>query len=179
MKTISGGVCAPQGFTACGVHCGIKPNSKKTIWRSSSAKPSAPPRRCTPPIKSRRRRSTSPWSIWRTARPTPWLPTAATPTPARLTAWKTPGACAASAADVLGIQPGDVVVASTGVIGQTIDIAAIERGMPKVASALKEDGSLQAARAIMTTDTRKRNMRCPSKSGRRACAWAASLRALV
>ena len=50
-----------------------------------------------------------------------------------------------SAADVLGIQPGDVVVASTGVIGQTIDIAAIERGMPKVASALKEDGSLQAA----------------------------------
>jgi len=48
------------------------------------------------------------------------------------------------------------VVASTGVIGQTLNIAAIEKGMPSLVNALSADGSDAAAKAIMTTDTVKK-----------------------
>lgn len=63
--------------------------------------------------------------------------------------------CALAAA-ATGLNAGDFAVASTGVIGQTINIAAIERGMPELAAALRYDGSDAAARAIMTTDTVKK-----------------------
>lgn len=33
MKTVSGGVCAAKGFTAAGVHCGIRKNKSKRISR--------------------------------------------------------------------------------------------------------------------------------------------------
>ncbi|MGI5971459.1 MAG: bifunctional glutamate N-acetyltransferase/amino-acid acetyltransferase ArgJ [Oscillospiraceae bacterium] len=65
--------------------------------------------------------------------------------------------CAAAAA-ALGIEPADVIVASTGVIGQTLNIKAIEEGLPKLASSLSEDGSDKAAEAIMTTDTLKKDI---------------------
>ena len=62
------------------------------------------------------------------------------------------------AAQATGHKPSDFVVASTGVIGQTINIAAIERGMPEVAAGLTDgpEGSDAAAHAIMTTDTSKK-----------------------
>ena len=50
------------------------------------------------------------------------------------------------------------MVASTGVIGQTINIAAIEKGVPQVAAGLSADGSDEAAHAIMTTDTEKKEI---------------------
>ncbi len=49
-------------------------------------------------------------------------------------------------------------MASTGVIGQTLNIAAIERGMPPLAAELSYGGSDAAARAIMTTDTVKKEL---------------------
>ena len=49
-------------------------------------------------------------------------------------------------------------MASTGVIGQTINIAAIEAGMPALAAKLSADGSDAAANAIMTTDLVKKEI---------------------
>ena len=49
-------------------------------------------------------------------------------------------------------QPEDVVVASTGVIGQVLPIEPILEAAPKLAEMLSEDGSAAAAKAIMTTD---------------------------
>jgi len=55
-------------------------------------------------------------------------------------------------AEALGISADEVLVASTGVIGQILPIEPLEAGIPAVAKRLKKDGTA-AARAIMTTDT--------------------------
>ena len=62
-------------------------------------------------------------------------------------------AMTAAAARVLGCAPADVLVASTGVIGEPLPLGRIERGLPGAAAALRADGLPTAARAIMTTDT--------------------------
>ena len=65
------------------------------------------------------------------------------------------------AARATGRAPADFVVASTGVIGQTLNIAAIRAGMPAAAAGLTAgpEGSDAAARAIMTTDTKPKTDR--------------------
>ena len=62
-------------------------------------------------------------------------------------------AMCALAGDALGISPGDVAVASTGVIGQPLDLTPIAAGIEPLTADLGYDNSLHAAQAIMTTDT--------------------------
>ena len=62
----------------------------------------------------------------------------------------------AAAAQATGLKPTDFVVASTGVIGQELNIAAIEMGVPALVENLSEEGSDAAANAVMTTDTVKK-----------------------
>ena len=56
------------------------------------------------------------------------------------------------AADAMGIMPEDVIVASTGVIGQPLNLAPIRNSAGELASALSRDGGKDAADAILTTD---------------------------
>jgi glutamate N-acetyltransferase/amino-acid N-acetyltransferase len=70
---------------------------------------------------------------------------------------------AAIAARKLGIQPNEVAVASTGVIGVELPMALIREHTPKIA--LKEDGGEEFARAIMTTDTRMKNLAATFRVG--------------
>ncbi|MDD6023638.1 MAG: bifunctional glutamate N-acetyltransferase/amino-acid acetyltransferase ArgJ [Oscillospiraceae bacterium] len=58
-----------------------------------------------------------------------------------------------AAASATGLRPEDFIVASTGVIGQTLNVSVIEQAAPMLASLLSRDGSSEAAKAIMTTDT--------------------------
>ena len=60
--------------------------------------------------------------------------------------------CQAAAA-ATGLREEDFIVASTGVIGQTLNVSVIEKACPTLASLLSRDGSMEAAHAIMTTDT--------------------------
>lgn len=62
------------------------------------------------------------------------------------------------AAVATGLGETDFVVASTGVIGQELNITAIEQGIPQAAAQLSRDGSDEAANAIMTTDTVKKEL---------------------
>jgi glutamate N-acetyltransferase/amino-acid N-acetyltransferase len=57
-------------------------------------------------------------------------------------------------AAALGCTPGEVLVASTGVIGVALPMDKVRRGVEAAAAALSRDGGPAAARAIMTTDTR-------------------------
>jgi glutamate N-acetyltransferase/amino-acid N-acetyltransferase len=59
---------------------------------------------------------------------------------------------AAEAAGVLGISPQEVLVASTGVIGKALPIDAVSEGIRVAASRLSPKGSVDAAKAILTTD---------------------------
>jgi len=62
-------------------------------------------------------------------------------------------ATAAEAASVLGLAPEQVVVLSTGVIGQPLPIERLLGGIPEAASQLSAEGGASAAQAILTTDT--------------------------
>ena len=60
------------------------------------------------------------------------------------------------AASALGVDENDVIVASTGVIGQPLPIEPIEKGIKNLKDTLSKDGGTFAAEAIMTTDTVKK-----------------------
>lgn len=62
------------------------------------------------------------------------------------------------AAAALGVDSNDVIVASTGVIGQVLPIEPIEKGVAMMKGALSKEGGTDAAEAIMTTDTVKKEM---------------------
>ena len=79
----------------------------------------------------------------------------------------------------LGIAPQDVLPASTGVIGQPMVIDPFARGIPAAAAKLAADGqgSADAATAIMTTDTHKRNMPSSLSWAARCAPWVPLARA--
>ena len=58
------------------------------------------------------------------------------------------------AGEVLGVAPESVLIMSTGVIGQPLAMEKVAQGIAAAASALSATGGHEAARAIMTTDTR-------------------------
>lgn len=62
------------------------------------------------------------------------------------------------AADVLGVKAEDVIVASTGVIGEILPIEPVEKGAELMRGKLSKEGGTNAAEAIMTTDTVKKEM---------------------
>ena len=69
----------------------------------------------------------------------------------------------------LGIKPTDVVVASTGVIGQKLDITPIAKGIPLLVSELSKDGNLNASEGIMTTDTVRKEVAVQFSVGGKEC----------
>ena len=77
----------------------------------------------------------------------------------------------AAAGKALGCRPEDVVVAATGVIGQTLNVAVIEQGMPELCAAAAHTaaGSDAAAHAIMTTDTHKKEYAIQFELGGKVC----------
>ena len=60
------------------------------------------------------------------------------------------------AAEALNIDTHDVIVASTGVIGQPLPIEPFEKSVPELGKLMSEDGGTDVAEAIMTTDTVKK-----------------------
>jgi glutamate N-acetyltransferase / amino-acid N-acetyltransferase len=62
-------------------------------------------------------------------------------------------ATAEKTAEALGVSAGDVVVCSTGLIGEQLPMDKVLPGVEAAAAALKDDGGADAAAAIMTTDT--------------------------
>ena len=73
----------------------------------------------------------------------------------------------AAAAKAVGCVPEDVVCAATGVIGQTLNVAVMEEGMPALYASLEAGaaGSDAAAHAIMTTDTVKKEAAVETEVG--------------
>lgn len=160
LKEIQGGVCAAQGFTAAGVHCGVKANSspdKNDLALILSQK------ECTAAATfTLNRVKAAPLYVTmdHLEDGTAWgvVVNSGNANACCPMSHENAEAMCAAAAKATGREPGDFVVASTGVIGQTINIAAIEAGVPQAATALNADGSDSAATAIMTTDTVKKEI---------------------
>jgi glutamate N-acetyltransferase / amino-acid N-acetyltransferase len=75
---------------------------------------------------------------------------------------------AALTAQAVGCAPTEVLVASTGVIGVRLPMAKLRAGIPHAAAALSREGGADAARAIMTTDTRPKEVLVEFTIGGRA-----------
>ena len=155
---IPGGVCAPAGFTAAGLHCGIaKKADKKDLALIVSAVPAA-----AAAVYTTNKVKASPIYVTQehlsdgTARAV--LCNSGNANAVNADGYDVAKAMCASAAEHLGIDPTDVVVASTGVIGQPLNVLPIQSGMAALATALSADGSDDAVHAIMTTDTVKKEI---------------------
>lgn len=154
MKSIEGGVCAPQGFTASGVAAGIKPGSaKKDCALIVSDRPAEVAGMFTTNLMK------SPPVFWneavcqhgsaRAVFLNSGNANAATGKRGMADVQKTAEAVGAAA----GIDSNEVCVCSTGVIGVPLPMDRIAKGIEGCAAALSGEGTLDAAEAIMTTDT--------------------------
>lgn len=73
------------------------------------------------------------------------------------------------AAKECGLAPTDFIVASTGVIGQTLPIEPIQNGMPELCKNISYDGNTAAVEAIMTTDTQPKEVAVEFEIGGKKC----------
>ena len=160
IKEITGGVCAAQGFKASGIHCGVKEGSspsKNDLALILSDKECA-----AAGVYTMNRVKAAPIYVTmdHLEDGTAWgvVANSGNANACCPMSHENAEAMCGFAAKATGREAEDFVVCSTGVIGQTINIQALQTGMPKAAAALSSDGSDAAAAAIMTTDTVKKEI---------------------
>jgi glutamate N-acetyltransferase/amino-acid N-acetyltransferase len=168
MNFINGGVCAPKGFKASGLHCGIRKNqSKKDLALIVSEKRAAAAAVYTTnlvkgaPITVTKENLSDGYAraiICNSGN-------ANTCNPSGVEIAKETCLLIAKQLD---ISPSDVIIASTGVIGQVLDITPIKNAIPALCEKLG-DNSVDAAHAIMTTDTALKELAVSFKIDGREC----------
>ena len=153
MKMIEGGVTAAQGFVAGGIHCGVRKNkSKPDLAMIYSEAPCAAAAVYTQNLVKGAPILVTQKNIADGAAKAVICNSGNANTCNADGEEKAQAMCDLTA-QALGIALQDVVVASTGVIGQVLPIEPIQAGIPELVKALSADGSHAAATAIMTTDT--------------------------
>ena len=150
---IEGGVCAAKGFQAAGVHCGIRKNrSKKDLALIYSQTECAVA--CT---YTQNKVFGAPITVTRKhvadGRAKAIICNSGNANTCNANGVEIAQKTCALTAEALGILAEDVVVASTGVIGQPLSIDPIAAGLPMLVSQLSVQGSTDACEGIMTTDT--------------------------
>ena len=169
MKIIQGGVCAAKGFQANGVHCGIRKNrTKKDLALIVSQVPAAAAAVYTTNLVKGAPLTVTKQNIAN------GLAQAVICNSGNANTCNADGIEIAQSMCALvekytGIAANDVVVASTGVIGQPLDITPIAGGMPDLVSGLSAEGGADAAQAIMTTDTIIKEVAVEFTAGGKVC----------
>lgn len=158
MKYTDGGVCAPLGFKAAGIHCGIRHNRvKKDLALIVSEVPCA----CAG-LFTRNRVKAAPvlldMETVKSGRCQAIIANSGIANACAPGCMEAAEAMQKTAAEHLSIPSSAVLVGSTGVIGQPLDLAPIEAHMEELIADLSHsaEGSDAAANAIMTTDTVKK-----------------------
>ena len=169
IKQISGGVCAPQGFSGAGIHCGIRKNHTKRDLALilSSVPASAAAVYTTNLVKGAPLEVTKKHLENGIAR-------------AVICNSGNANTCNADGIEIaettcellakeLGIAAEDVIVASTGVIGQRMSIEPFKTGIPVLCAAMGENNSALVGEAIMTTDTKLKEIAVEFTAGGKTC----------
>lgn len=155
MKQVSGGVCAPKGFTAAGVHCGVRKNrTKRDLALIVSEEPCA-----AAAVYTQNLVKGAPLIVTRTHLENGFAQ-------AIVCNSGNANTCNANGIEIaegmcalveqyIGVKADDVIVASTGVIGQPMTLEPFQKNFGKLADSLEDTpaGGTRAAEAIMTTDT--------------------------
>ncbi len=157
MKTISGGVCAAKGFRANGVHCGIRKNkTKRDLALIYSEVPaSAAAVYTTNLVKGAPLTVTK--NHLKNGVAQAVICNSGNANTCNANGIEIAEEMSALLAKEMHMNANDVVVASTGVIGQELDITPIATGIPTLCAGLG-DHSDYAAEGIMTTDTKKKEI---------------------
>ena len=171
MNFTSGGVCAAKGFRANGVHCGIRKNkTKRDLALIVSDAPASVA--CT---YTRNLVKGAPLAVTKNnvsngiARAV--ICNSGNANTCNANGIEIAEGMCALVEKAMGIPAEDVVVASTGVIGQPLSLEPIENGMAELCSGLASDEAAAeaAAEAIMTTDTVKKEVAVEFECGGVTC----------
>ena len=169
MKQVKGGVCAAKGFTASGVHCGIRKNkTKKDLALIYSQVPAnAAAVYTTNLVKG------APLLVTKkhlaNGKAQAVICNSGNANTCNATGIEIAEQMSDLLAGALGIAADDVVVASTGVIGQPLDLTPIAAGIPTLVAELSADGGAAAAEGIMTTDTALKEIAVSFTVGGKTC----------
>lgn len=165
----NGGVTSPKGFLANGIHCGIRKNKEKKdlMLLVSEAECSAAAIYtknlvCGAPITVTKRNLEN-------GKARAVICNSGIANTCNADGIEKAQAMCDLASRYTGIPAEDVIVGSTGVIGQPIDLAPIQNGMQALADGLSKDGSCAAAQAIMTTDTVAKHIAVTFPLGDKIC----------
>ncbi len=166
---IEGGVCAAKGFTANGVHCGIRKNrTKRDLALILSEKPaSAAAVYTTNLVKGAPLAVTKKHIENGVAQAV--ICNSGNANTCNANGVEVAEEMSRLAADALGIKADDIVVASTGVIGQPLNLEPIASGIPALAAGLSRDGGSAAAEGIMTTDLLRKEIAVSFTLGGKEC----------
>ena len=157
MKIIDGGVCAAKGFSANGIHCGIRKNKTKRdlslIVSDSIANAAA--------VYTTNLVKGAPLTVTKShlsnGRAQAVICNSGNANTCNANGIEIAEQMSELTAKALGISANDIVVASTGVIGQELSIDPIANGMSELVGGLGNNSGL-AAEGIMTTDTTKKEI---------------------
>jgi len=169
IKLINGGVCAASGFKASGVHCGIRKNKTKKDLALivSDTLCNAAAVYTTNLVKG------APLTVTKNhiadGKAQAVICNSGNANTCNANGIEIAEQMSALVAKEININANDVVVASTGVIGQPLDITPIAEGIPILAKNLSENGSQDAAEAIMTTDTIDKQIAVEFTVGGKVC----------
>lgn len=152
MEIINGGICAAQGFTAGGIHCGIRKNkTKKDLSLIFSEK-----RAAAAAVYTTNLVKGAPLVVTKNHIADGFaqavICNSGNANTCNANGIEIAEGMSKLVAETMNIRENDVVVASTGVIGQPLDIEPIKNGMESLKNSLGNN-SLDAAEGIMTTDT--------------------------
>lgn len=169
MQIIEGGVCAAQGFKAGGIHCGIRKNkSKRDLSMILSAVPARAAAVYTtnlvkgaPLVVTKENLADGLAQVI--------LCNSGNANTCNADGIDIARSMCDMAAQATGLRATDVVIASTGVIGQPLPLAPIAEGMAPLVASLSEHGSAQAAEGIMTTDTVRKEIAVTFEAGGKTC----------
>ncbi|ADU25734.1 bifunctional glutamate N-acetyltransferase/amino-acid acetyltransferase ArgJ [Ethanoligenens harbinense] len=169
IQEIPGGVTAPKGFTAAGVHCGIRKNkSKKDLALVFAEKPCD-----AAAVYTQNKVKGAPILVTKRhladGKARAIICNSGNANTCNADGEEKAREMCRLAADALHIAPEDVVVASTGVIGQVLPIEPIRDHVGTLAAHLSVDGADAAEEAIMTTDTRPKQAVVECKLGGKTC----------
>ena len=169
MEIISGGVCAAKGFTANGIHCGIRKNKTKRdlslIYSEKTANVAA--------VYTTNLVKGAPLTVTKnnisngTAKAI--ICNSGNANTCNANGIEIATQTCEILADELKIDATDVVVASTGVIGQPLDITPIKEGITSLVAGLSAQNSEIAAEGIMTTDTKLKEIAISFEIGGKVC----------
>ncbi len=158
MKITEGGVCAAKGFTAYGIHCGIRKNKQKRDLALiySEVPASAAAVYTTNLVKG------APLAVTKEhladGKAQAIICNSGNANTCNAGGEECAKMTCCALADALGIKETDVVVASTGVIGQPLPTEPILNGIPELVAGLGADKSCFAEEGIMTTDTVRKSV---------------------